>query len=169
MSFYAFKGFDKDLKCRGFQYEVGKTYSMPEKPEICERGYHCCTALSEVFNYYPPSTNYYPPSTWITAGYPDYVLPVKRLPTGNRYCMVEVCGDIDTDGASFANSSKVATNSITILEELTDDAIINILEQEALEAKNTQRRIDRSIDEFIAYVQQKRGDNRPWHRMTRFL
>lgn len=128
MSFYAFKGFDKDLKCRGFQYEVGKTYSMPEKPEICERGYHCCTALSEVFNYYPPRT-------WIITNNLDYDDSVKKVPSGNRYCMVEVCGDIDVDGAAFANSSKVATNSITIVQELTLLDIIRILDQEADEAK----------------------------------
>lgn len=161
MSFYAFKGFDKDLKCRDFQYEIGKTYSMPEKPEICERGFHCCTQLSEVFSYYPPST-------LAVDGNIDYFLPVKKFPSGNRYCMVEVCGDIDTDGTALATSSKVATNSITILQELTDDDIISILEEEALEAKNTWHRIDRIANEFMADVQKKRGSNSLWYTTTRF-
>lgn len=128
MSFYAFKGFDKDLGCRDFQYEVGKTYSMPEKPEVCVKGFHCCTKLSDVFLYYPPWT-------WETEGSVDYLLPIKRFPSDNRYCLVEVCGDIDTEGAAFGSSSKIATNSITIVQELDLEDIINILEQEADEAK----------------------------------
>lgn len=161
-NFFAFKGFDKDLKCRGFQYEVGKTYSMPEKPEICERGYHCCTKLSDVFNYYPPIT-------WATDANLDSILPVKKLPSGNRYCMVEVCGDVDTELDAFDASSKVATNSITILKELTDDDIMNVLEQEALTAHSDWCRIDGFADEFKANVQQKRGDNRRlWYTTTRF-
>jgi len=160
-NFFAFKGFDKDLKCRGFQYEVGKTYSIPEKPEICERGYHCCTKLSDVFNYYPPITV-------ANEATFDYILPVKKIPSGNRYCLVEVCGDVDTDLDAFATSSKVATNSITILRELTDNDIMNILKQESLEAYNNWHLIDTVVDEFIACVQQKRGDNRLWYTTTRF-
>ena len=37
----AYKGFDKDLRCRGFQYEVGKTYEEKEA-RICETGFHAC-------------------------------------------------------------------------------------------------------------------------------
>lgn len=33
-----FKGFNKDMTCRDFQYEEGKTYKMEEEPEICKKG-----------------------------------------------------------------------------------------------------------------------------------
>ena len=38
----AYKGFDKDFKCRGFQYEVGNTYEMDDDVECCSRGFHAC-------------------------------------------------------------------------------------------------------------------------------
>ena len=156
MSFYAFKGFDKNLQCRGFQYEVGKTYSMPEKPEICERGFHCCTKLSDVFIYYPPWA-------WDTEGSVDYLLPIKRFPSDNRYCLVEVCGDIDTKGAAaaFAGSSKIATNSITIVQELCLDDIINIIDQEVDAAKREYISI-KGISEELMRANQPERRQRTW-------
>jgi hypothetical protein len=48
----AFKVFDSDLKCRGFQYEVGKSYSIKEVPILCERGFHACKKVTDCFTYY---------------------------------------------------------------------------------------------------------------------
>ena len=53
-----FKGFDKDLKCRDFQYEIGKEYTE-EKANICNCGFHACEFPMDVFNYYPPSDSRY--------------------------------------------------------------------------------------------------------------
>ena len=53
-----FKGFDKDLKCRDFQYEIGKEYTE-EKANICSYGFHACEFPMDVFNYYPPSDSRY--------------------------------------------------------------------------------------------------------------
>ena len=154
MSFYAFKGFDKDLKCRDFQYELGKTYSLPEKPEVCVKGFHCCTKLSDVFLYYPPWT-------LDVEGSVDYLLPVKRFPSDNRYCVVEVCGDVDSEGAAFGSSSKIATNSITILQELSLLDIISILDQEADEAKRAFISI-KGISDELKRANQPEGRQRTW-------
>ena len=47
-----YKGFDKDLKCRDFQYEEGKTYEYEGEPELCMFGFHAALCLLDVFNYY---------------------------------------------------------------------------------------------------------------------
>ena len=48
-----YKGFDKDLKCRDFQYVIGKTYEEPTA-ELCEKGFHACEYPLDVFKYYAP-------------------------------------------------------------------------------------------------------------------
>ena len=49
----AYKGFDKDMKCRGFQYTEGETYHMP-RAVLCKEGAHACTMPLDVLGYYPP-------------------------------------------------------------------------------------------------------------------
>jgi hypothetical protein len=53
-----YKGFDKDLKCRDKQYEIGKEYTEPEA-ELCERGLHFCEAPHHCFSYYEPGVGRY--------------------------------------------------------------------------------------------------------------
>ena len=92
---HAYKGFDKDLKCRGFQYEVGKSYEQEGVIECCSNGFHACEFPLDVFNYYAPGEN-------------------------SRYCTVTQSGKMDKE----KDDSKVASSKIHIETEIGLDGII---------------------------------------------
>jgi len=79
----AYKGFDKDLKCRGFQYEIGKEYTLDGDVKICNKGFHACKYPFDVWGYYSPVDN-----------------------NGNlhRYCTVTQSGEIQENGDKTASS-----------------------------------------------------------------
>lgn len=91
----AYKAFNPDMTCRGFQYEIGKTYEIKGEPIMCARGFHACLNLETVFRYYSP-----------------YKKPIL--------CEVEVLGDV-VHGRFF--DDKVITNKIKIVRELTEDEV----------------------------------------------
>ena len=96
MAMKGYKVFNHDWTCRGFQYEVGKTYEMDDKPVICEKGFHFCKKLKDCFRYYP-------------------------LREDTKIAEVEMLGDFDID----EHTSKVCTNKIKILREIhLEDLII---------------------------------------------
>ena len=53
-----YKGFNKDMTCRGFQYEEGKEYET-DKAEVCEKGFHACEYPLDCFSYYNPAESVY--------------------------------------------------------------------------------------------------------------
>ena len=92
-----YKVFNSDWTCRGFQYEVGKTYEEDVKPECCERGFHFCTKISDCFNYY-------------------------SFAYDNKVAEVEALGDIDHNNYD----SKCSTNKIYIIRELTWEEVLDL-------------------------------------------
>ena len=49
-----YKGTDKDMKCRGFQFDLGKEY-VEEKAKLCKKGFHGCEYPLDVFAHYDPA------------------------------------------------------------------------------------------------------------------
>ena len=92
---HSYKGFDKDLKCRGFAYEIGKDYEQHGSVKCCENGFHACEFPLDVFNYYAPGGN-------------------------SRYCTVTQSGVTDKK----EGDSKVASSKIHIEREIGLDGII---------------------------------------------
>ena len=92
----SYKGFDKNMKCRGFQYEVGKEYEMDGEIKCCKQGFHACKSPMEVWDYYDMLSS--------------------------RYAEVEQSGKIDKE----ENSTKVCSSRIKIKAELKLADIVNI-------------------------------------------
>ncbi|ELH5544788.1 TPA: hypothetical protein LUJ02_001314 [Salmonella enterica subsp. enterica] len=85
-----FKGFNKDLKCRDFQFKIGKTFHHDGKVEACGSGFHACECPFDVFSYYPPAES--------------------------RYAETISFGITDSEEGG---DTKIASSSITIKDELT--------------------------------------------------
>ncbi len=87
----AYKGFDNNLRCRGFQFEVGGEYTT-DRAVACETGFHCCENPLDVLGYYAP-------------------LGEDGKP--NRFCEVEAGGDIDT-----SEDDKLCSTHIKVKAEI---------------------------------------------------
>ena len=92
----SYKAFDKNMQCRGFQYEVGKEYEMDGEIKCCDRGFHACKSPMEVWDHYDMLSS--------------------------RFAEVEQSGKIDEEG----NSTKVCSSRIKIKAELKLADIIKV-------------------------------------------
>lgn len=92
----AYKGMDFDISCKGFHYEVGKSYKT-DKAELCEYGFHACLNPRDVLEYYSQKE-------------------------GSRYFKVKLFGEI-TQCDEF--DTEVTATEMTILEEINIDEVIN--------------------------------------------
>ena len=95
----AYKAFDQNMQCRGFQFEVGKTYEHDGKVKACESGFHACENPLDVWSYYP---------------------------LDSRYAVVELGGDVSRHGdvGRHDDDSKIAAARITISAEIALPQII---------------------------------------------
>ena len=93
-----YKVFRPDWTCRGFQYQVGKSYEMDEEPIICERGYHFCTKLIDCYDYYDFDEN-------------------------NKVAEITAYGKISID----ENEKKSCTNKIKIERKLEWQEVLNMV------------------------------------------
>ena len=93
-----FKVFNPDWTCRGFQFEVGKTFEENVEPKCCDRGFHFCTKAADCFRYYNFDSN-------------------------NKVAEVEALGVVD----SHDEDSKCCTNKIHIIRELTWHEVLDLV------------------------------------------
>ena len=96
MAMKSYKGFDKKLKCRDFQYEIGKEYEMDGEIKVCSRGFHACESPFDVFDHY----------TMIDS----------------RFCEVEQDGNISKED----RGTKICSSKIKIKTELKLADMINL-------------------------------------------
>ena len=93
-----YKVFKPDWTCRGYQFEVGKTFTEDVTPVCCDRGFHFCTKIADCFTYYDFD--------------PD-----------NKVAEVEALGDIDTNN----DDSKCSTNKIHIIREIAWQEVLDLV------------------------------------------
>ena len=91
----AYKGFNSDLTCKGFQYKIGEKYRCDEKIILCEKGFHACEEPLDVLLYYAK---------------PD-----------SRYCIVEQSGEIIR---CEHNDTKQVSSEIKIIKEIGLDGLV---------------------------------------------
>ena len=96
MAIKSYKGFDKNLRCRGFQYKIGGIYEMDGKIKMCNRGFHACESPLEVFDHYSM--------------------------IGSRFCEVEQDGNISKED----RGTKICSSKIKIKAELKLADMINL-------------------------------------------
>ena len=117
----AYKGFNEDLSCRGFQYEIGKEYCLEGELELCANGFHACQNPLDVFDYYSMSLY-------------------------TRYAMVELFGDVD-----FAtDNKKLCATNIRIVKEMSIDELVEIGIMSSLPKKDLESGNERSYSMMIA-------------------
>ena len=92
-----YKVFNSDWTCRGYQYEIGKTYEIAESPKCCKVGFHFCEKLVDCLNYYSFDPN-------------------------NKVAEIEAIGEIHFDDTN----SKCCTNKIVILKELKWSEVLDM-------------------------------------------
>lgn len=144
-----FKGTDKDMRCQGYQYELGKQFDLDEdsEPSVCHNGFHFCKELSSVFGYY-------------------------NIGDGNRFFEVEALvkkSDLDPkkkNYAKYANvacrpyypsshyDDKYAAKSIRFIRELSADEVFeSVTDKEVLEWTDEQKK--RAMETSIRAVKNR--------------
>ena len=140
-----YKGTDKDMKCRDYQYELGVQYDMPEDEEIkeCESGFHLCLCLNDVFKYY-------------CIGQGNRFFKVKALVRKSDKNKDNSCATI-IDGRGnkilVGGNDKLTSKSIIFESELTTDEILKETMVNNLPDKYKQMAIEDDVKQAIANYQ----------------
>jgi hypothetical protein len=119
----SYKGFNKDMTCRGFQYEIGKEYETSDEVKCCENGFHACEYPLDCFGYYPPNESV--------------------------YCEVEQDGQISKDGSD----TKVSSSKIKIGAQLDIAGLVKasfeFVKLKADKSNSNYSEVDKNLNESV--------------------
>ena len=97
----AYKAFDQNMQCRGFQFDVGQTYEHDGPVKACESGFHACENPLDVWSYYP---------------------------LDSRYAVVELGGDVSRhDGDSKIAAARITISAEIALPQIISDGIAYLM------------------------------------------
>ena len=98
----AYKAFEKNLQCRGFQFEVGQTYEHDGEVEACSSGFHACENPLDVWSYYP---------------------------LDSRYAVVELDGDVSRHGDdSKVAAARITISAEFTLSQIITDGVAYLMD-----------------------------------------
>ena len=97
----AYKAFDQNMQCRGFQFGVGQTYEHDGPVKACESGFHACENPLDVWSYYP---------------------------LDSRYAVVELGGDVSRhDGDSKIAAARITISAEIALTQIISDGVAYLM------------------------------------------
>lgn len=124
-----YKGTDKDMQCRGYQFELNKQFDMPEGADIkdCESGFHFCRDLKDVFGYYRlgGGNRFFKVHALVRKkDYEEYGKYVKTEVSNALYYMYgSMYGQQKPTTLIDQIRDKLTSKSIVFLHELTPDVV----------------------------------------------
>ena len=96
----AYKAFDQNLQCRGFQFEVGQVYEHDGPVKACESGFHACENPLDVWSYYP---------------------------LDSRYAVVELGGDVSRHDDSKIAAARITISAEIALPQIISDGVAYLM------------------------------------------
>ena len=142
-----YKAFNENLKCRDYQFEVGKTYAIEGEPILCKRGFHFCRDMQKCFNYYDMDSRICEIiAEDIIEG--DHKSVCRKITITRELSKQEIMDKITDSGLAYRWASYIGNKDVMI-DKITDSLHAY---HWALHFGNLEVMIDRITDSQQAYL-----------------